>query len=489
MKGHSVAHPDDVLRPEFTNKMLHWFSRRIDRLSRLNKLCANKHCGISHRPSVVPTGLILVAFSVSIFSSLASAQRGQGPSRVVAGNVIKTTRASTQSFVGSLQATRKTTVGSAVDGRVVTVNFEAGDPVSADPNASSGDFVGQPLVEIRTDTLKIEMRTAQLQYEQTQQALEELKLTLPQNLETAKANQARFKSEFEYNKSNYQRLKNLQRKSSAISTIEVEQARSQYVSAEQALIGSRSEVRRLSSTSDLQLAQAKSRVDAALQETLRMRDLMEQYTIRAPFAGIVTQKLTEVGQWVTRGEPMVEIVELNPIEMVVNIPQEFTGRLQDSMEQAAESNKPMNVKVEINGIEETFAGQLMRVIPQADLRSRSFPVRIRVENPPSSDTFKLKPGMLGRVSMMVGKETEAILVKKDALVLGSSQNRVFKVVESGKKMTAVPVPVTTGIEIGSWVQVVGNLSENDKVIIVGNERLRPGAEVLVTESKTEKLDE
>lgn len=458
--------------------------------------CAfRRHCAkkrTRHRLTAALTLFLLVALSAA--PSTATAQRGQGPSRVVAGNVIKSARAATQSFVGSLQATRKTIVGSAVDGRVTSVNFEAGDPVGADQKladqkSASGEFVGQPLVELRTATLQIEMRAAQLQFEQTQQALEELKLTLPQNLETAKANQARSKSEFEYNRSNFQRLKSLQQKSGAISTIEVEQARSQYLASEQAFIGSRSETRRLSSTSDLQLAQAKSRVDAARQEILRMQDLMEQYTIRAPFAGIVTQKLTEVGQWVTRGEPMVEIVELNPIEMVVNIPQEFTGRLQDSMEQAANSNESLTVQVEINGIDESFSGRLMRVIPQADLRSRSFPVRIRIENPSSNDTFKLKPGMLGRASMMVGKKTEAILVKKDALVLGSDENRVFKVVESGEKSTAVPVAVTTGIEVGSWVQVFGNLSEEDKVIIVGNERLRPGAEVLVTETRTEKLDE
>lgn len=431
----------------------------------------------------------LILLCASVYSSNVQAQRGQGPSRVVAGNVIKTTRASTQSFVGTLQATRRTIVGSAVDGRVVSVNFEAGDPVGADPNSVSSEFAGQPLIEIRTDTLQIEMRTARLQYEQTQQALEELKITLPQNLKLAKSNQERFQSELAYNKSNFKRLQNLSKQSGAISTIEVEQARSQFLASEQAVVGARAEVKRLTSTSELQLSQAKSRVDAAMQEILRLEDLLNQYKIRAPFAGIVTQKLTEVGQWVTRGEPLVEIVELDPIEMVVNIPQEFTGRLQESMVQSASANETLSIEIEITGIEERFSGTLMRVIPQADLRSRSFPVRIRIVNPATGDTFKLKPGMLGRASLMVGKESEVVLVKKDALVLGAGGNRIFKVAKSGEKFTAVPVAVETGIEVGSWVQVIGKVSEKDTVIIVGNERLKPGAEVLITETKTEELDE
>ena len=58
------------------------------------------------------------------------AQRGEGPTRVVVGNVIETNRAAAQSFVGTLQATRITTVGSAVDGRVTAVKIAPGDPVT-----------------------------------------------------------------------------------------------------------------------------------------------------------------------------------------------------------------------------------------------------------------------------------------------------------------------------------------------------------------------
>ena len=319
------------------------------------------------------------------------------------------------------------------------------------------------LVEIRSDSLEIELQTAELQHRQMQQALSELELSLPQDMELAAANQQRDKSQMSYTKSNFQRLKNLQDKSKAISTIELEEARSQYLAAEQAYIGSRATVRRLSSTRELQLQQARSRIDTAFQETLRLKDLLNQYTVRAPFGGVVTQKLTEVGQWVTRGQALCEIVQLDPIEMIVNIPQEFTGRLQESMEKANESDSKLAVKIEVNGIEKPFEGKLLRVIPQADLRSRSFPVRIRIKNPRVGDTFQLKPGMLGRASLSIGRETEVVLVKKDALVLGIGQNQIFKIAGSADKTTAVSVPVQTGIEVGGGFRLLEMLTKTTKL--------------------------
>lgn len=413
--------------------------------------------------------------------------RNVGPARVIVGKVVKTERSSLQSFVGTLQATRRATIGSAVDGRVTKVDFDAGDPVGFEVDSSME--TGVPLVEIRTETLDIEIRAAELQLQQAQQALDELRLNLPRNLELAKANQAGAESQRDYAKANYQRLRKLSTQGTAISQIEVESARAEYQAAQQSFIGASVETRRLESTTELQIAQAESRVGTAEQERFRLMDLRSQYTIRAPFPGVVTQKMTEVGQWVTRGAPLLELVQLDPIEMIVNIPQEYSGKLQESIQNASNTDLPLTVKIDVNGLNDSLAGELLRIIPQADLRSRSFPVRIRIANPPVGDTFKLKPGMLGRASMLIGREAEMLLVKKDALVFGSDENRVFKVVKSNGKTLVVPVVVTMGVEVGSWVQVEGKLTQDDLVVVVGNERLQPGGEVLISETRTEEIDE
>ncbi|MEM7455596.1 MAG: efflux RND transporter periplasmic adaptor subunit [Planctomycetota bacterium] len=419
----------------------------------------------------------------------AIAQPGGGPSRVVVANVIKTTRAGNQSFVGTLEATRKTTIGSAVEGRVVEVNFNAGDPLTGSVDPETGSFIGQPMVQLLTTTLDIEIRAAEIQATLTQQALDELELTLPRNLELARATLAGAQSRLDYSRTRFERSQSLQTQSGAISQLELDEARSLFEADQQAVIGAQADVDRLMSTSDLQIQQARSRHDAAEQELLRLRDLRNKYTISAPFEGVVIQKMTEVGAWVTQGQAVAEIVQLNPIEMIVNVPQEYSGQLQQSLQAASESEKALRAEILINGLGDRVTGEVVRIVPQADLRSRSFPVRIRIGNPQNGDIFLLQPGMLGRAYMEIGRPQEMTLVLKDALVLSQGETTVYKIGREGEKTIAIPVTVTTGSEVGDWIQVSGNLNENDRVVVLGNERLRPRSEVDITESRVEQLEE
>ena len=74
-------------------------------------------------------------------------------------------------------------------------------------------------------------------------------------------------------------------------------------------------------------------------------------------------------------------------------------------------------------------------------------------------------------------------------MLGTEANKIFKVIRGQDKATAVPVTVETGMEIGSWVQVTGNIDENDEVVIIGNERLRAGSEIIVSRQVNDELDD
>ena len=69
---------------------------------------------------------------------------------VVCGTVIVTSQSEQQSFVGSVEVIRRSSVGSAIDGRVMEVLFEVGDPVGNDPENSSNVYSGQRLVQLRT---------------------------------------------------------------------------------------------------------------------------------------------------------------------------------------------------------------------------------------------------------------------------------------------------------------------------------------------------
>jgi RND family efflux transporter MFP subunit len=396
---------------------------------------------------------------------------------VVCSTVVSTSQTDQQSFLGSVEPIRRSTIGSAVDGRVLKVQFDIGDPVGGSVNETS-EFLGQPLVQLRTQTLDIEIRTAELQVKKREQELEELTTSMPRDLELASATLAGTKAQAAYSRGNFERLQKMSGSRGAVSATELEEARSAYTADNEAMKAAAADLAKLDSTKAVRLKQAENLLETARQEIARLQDLKVKYTIRAPFPGFVTQKFTDVGAWVSRGEPLVEVVQLDPIEMVVNVPQKYIGRIQESL---ANTEEPFETELSFDSVERTLTGTILRVVPQADLKTRSFPVRIRLENPKLGDSHLLKPGMLGRAQVGIGTAVQMLMIKKDALVLGGNTQRVFKIVKRDGNETAVPLNVKTGASVGNWIEVTGDLEAGDLVVVEGNERLRPNQAVKVVD--------
>lgn len=435
--------------------------------------------------SILNTVAFVLALILPVHQLSAQNKPAIAPSPIVAGRIVKVRRAGSETFVGTLQAKRKSVVGTAVDGRVVSLEVERGDPVGADATrVGANSFVGQPLVQLRTGTLEIEIGAAEVQLKLAQQAAGELTVSMPQLIEFARATAAEAKARLDYSRANYERFQRMGGTQGAISQGEVDLARSQYLADQKAAEAAQIDFRRLELTRELRLQQANLRVDASRQELARLNDLKAKYTIRAPFEGFVTEKLTEVGEWVTKGQPIIEVIQIDPIEMVINVPQLYLSRLQQSINRDG-SDSPLMAVIRIDGIEQDLSGVVKRVIAQADLRSRTFPVRLEIENPKMKSGHLLQPGMLGKASVQIGAAKDMMLVKKDALVLGGRQPTVFKIIEQGDVTTAIPIAITTGATVGDWIQITGNINSNDMIVLYGNERLRPGQRLLIKETSEE----
>ncbi len=432
------------------------------------------------------TTCLSIASSLT-FGNIATAQRNSGPASVAVGKVGSLKRAAAQSFVGTLQSVRQSTIGTAVEGRVLSINVEPGDPVSAVKDSSASEtkpknFVGQTLVQLQTGTLEIEIGASEIQLKLSQQAVDELSVSLPQEIKLAAANSAEAEARLSFSKNNYTRSQRLRGASGAISQGELEQAKSQYLADQQSARAAQIDYERIKSTRELRVLQTQLNVQASKQELARLNDLKSKYTIRAPFEGIVTQKLTDVGEWVTKGQAVVEIVQLNPIQMIVNAPQSRLNDLQQSLGNATK-DKPLTVDIQIDGYDKPLKGIVKRIVPQADLRSRTFPVRIEIQNPMVGSSYALQPGMLGRASLKMGKVVERLVVKKDAIVLGVGSPKVFKVIPpstANGDASVIGVDIKTGDSYGDWIEVTGDLTTKDEVVILGNERLKPNQSIKVS---------
>ncbi len=201
------------------------------------------------------------------------------------------------------------------------------------------------------------------------------------------------------------------------------------------------------------------RVDQAEAVIDQLEVALSRTVVRAPFAGVVVAKRTEVGQWMPVGGPVVEMVSLDRLEVRVEVPERFYSRLDRGIKAQVTFEALPELQVE---------GPIVGIVRQADPQSRTFPIRVRIRNP----GWRIGAGMLARVSLPVGDESsEALLVPKDAVVRQGPREVIYRVNED---RTVEPVEVESGQGIGPWIVIVGDVSEGQMVVTRGNERLRPG---------------
>lgn len=193
---------------------------------------------------------------------------------------------------------------------------------------------------------------------------------------------------------------------------------------------------------------------------------IQRSAIIAPFDGVVIKKRTQVGEWLHVGDPVVELLSLSELEVVADVPEQYypTLRLGDpaSVRFAAFAGR-------------RFPGTISAIIPRANEEARTFPVKVRLRHGPA----RLGAGMIAQVELdgvgvSRGGSHLATVVPKDALVRKGTRLLVFLI---GQDNTVKPVPVTTGVGVADWIEVIGSVRPGDRVVTRGNERLRPGQKV------------
>jgi RND family efflux transporter MFP subunit len=237
---------------------------------------------------------------------------------------------------------------------------------------------------------------------------------------------------------------------------------------EEAVSGPRKEV----------IGQARAQMEQQRHEVERLEDMLAKYSIVAPFDGYVTAQRTEVGEWVMQGQAIAEVIELNRVDVEALVSEDYIHRLQIGMNaDVAVPSAPGRV----------FRGEVAFIVPQADTQSRSFPVKVRVENPIERDRPPLlMSGMFAEVTFSLGEGGTSLLVPKDAVVLGGPSPTVYVFEPQPDERSAGtvrPVSVSLGRPSGALIEVAGTLQAGQPVVVRGNERLFPGQAVRVQQEQ------
>jgi multidrug efflux pump subunit AcrA (membrane-fusion protein) len=370
--------------------------------------------------------------------------------------------AAPRTFVGSVVPSRFSLVGSEVEGHVLEYFAEEGRRVE----------VGAELARLRTDVIEARLAAARAELEIRRHELTELENgSRPEEINQSRARVEEVEAQVEIRKWKLEAAQRLFDQDT-ISEDELRDARSALRVAEHLLNALRAALALVEEgPRPERIAQARARVDVQAAEVRRLEDEEGKHVIRAPFAGWIVAERTEVGQWLDRGGAVVEIAALDEVDVLVHVLEDYVGVLRPGLEVTVSFGALPDLPLELT------TGTIDAIVPRADARSRTFPVRIRLANRRDGDFVLLKAGMFARATLPVGKPVEALLVPKDALVLGGPSPIVYVVDPVSSEVR--PVPVELGSAYEGMVQVTGALEVGQQVVTKGNERLRPGQKVEV----------
>src|SRR5262245_1621118 len=366
------------------------------------------------------------------------------------------TIAEPRTFVGTVRPIRHSLVGSAVAGRVEEYPINEGDALKS----------RQPTAQLRRGISKAEVDAARATLTMRQAELAEMEKSYQDEVDQEQAKLANAQAELAFRQTKMLRSRSLGT-SVAKELYEEDSAAAQKADA--SVHEHQAALRMLTQgPRQMKTEQVRARVTAAQAELARLEEQFDRHTMKAPFDGWISAEHTEVGQWVMQGDPVAEVVELHAVDVEISVVEDFIGNLHAAVEGA----------VEIPALgQERFTGRVAAINPQADARSHTFPVKIRVANRIENDQPLLKSGMFARVTLAVGKPTPCVIVPKDAVVLGGPSPMVLVAASAGDRTTVRPVPVTLGPAQGAWIAAIGDMKEGDQVIVEGNERVRPGQDI------------
>ncbi len=203
------------------------------------------------------------------------------------------------------------------------------------------------------------------------------------------------------------------------------------------------------------------RVEALTARKSRIDMDLERSSIRAPFHGVVVSEETEIGEWLAIGDPVVELLSLDALDVRVEVPERFFQNLVPDGEASVSFKSLPDLAIR---------GKIIAIIPRADPQARTFPVKVRIPNREG----RIGVGMLAQVELLAGESYRATVIPKDALLTHGTENFVF--VLQGDD-TVHRTAVEPGDGIGAWIVVRGDIQPGQRVITRGNERLEEGQSV------------
>ncbi len=336
---------------------------------------------------------------------------------------------------GDLQALVESAIFARASGFMKSRLVDIGDRVKA----------GQLMAEIETPELDQQISQARAALAQSQAALKELEA----DIELSRAN-------LNLSKVTLDRWDRLSAKG-AVSKQEFDEKRADY------------DVKKAQTErAEASLATAQETVRASAANLKRLQEMKGFASVTAPFDGIVTERLLDIGTLINsgndgNGKEMFRVAKLTPLRIFVNVPQTYVQEIHPGQRAQLRVEELPN---------QVFPAEVERIANSLDSSSRAMLAILRTPNAAGT----LYPGMYVQVHFASGATKQVLRVPGDAVMLSKDGPRVAAVDGGGVVHFR---QVTLGEDLGSEVEIVNGVREGELVVSNPADAVQDGARVEV----------
>ena len=372
--------------------------------------------------------------------------------------------------VGSVLPRRTSIVASGSDGVVAEFPVDAGQFVEQ----------GTVLSRLRMETTDLEIEEAKALLAERQAHLQELEAgSRPEDIAEADARQAVARAALTNAEAKRDRIQQLFDRKAA-NQDELDDAKERLQAAQKLFEAAKAAADRTKAGPRREeIDQARARFEAQKAHVAYLEAEKEKRTTRAPFSGYISKSHSYLGQWLSKGDPVVTLTLLDTVDVAAMVDQRDLGLIRLGEK----------AQFRVKGIEPAaWEGTIVQIIPRSEWEtgSRGFPVVVRLKNEFRETQGRrrpvLKEGMMAEFTFS-GPPVDATLVPKDAVVRTTRGNQVYVFQPEGpdpNKGKARLFIVETGVSDGTSIQVTAEgLVAGMQVVVEGAQRLRPFQDVQI----------
>jgi membrane fusion protein (multidrug efflux system) len=208
--------------------------------------------------------------------------------------------------------------------------------------------------------------------------------------------------------------------------------------------------------------EARSNLDVGTATLELAKVRLEKTRIIAPFDGIAGLRNVSVGDYVTAGQDLFNLEEIDPIKADFRIAEKFLSALRTGQA----------IQIAVDAFPgRSFEGEVYAIDPRIDAAGRSIVIRAKVDN----DERLLRPGLFARITLIFELKPEALTVPEQAIMPRGDDQFVYRVIDGKAMQTKVRI----GTRRDGRVEIVEGLTGDDVVVTAGHQKIRDGAEVQI----------